>query len=931
MNSSKTNKDEHLLINRQKKKNQELARKGKPQKVYDLIRENYEKDIETASGDKYCICKTCGKEFEQTYVAEVNAYQTHKTCHVCRFKRSQQIEEKEELEKLTTVVVKYAPYPWQQRAHEDIKKHRFLVIAAGARCFFPDSFISGCDKPISEIKKGEYALAGNGEIQKVTYCKKKCFNGNAYRLKAFGLLPTTLTEEHQILVSDKSGNAKYEQVEKTLDKKNYMLIPKIKGKVNVSKWKFEPLENKATNCIETIPLNNDIAWLCGLYCSTGYYFKEKNIKIVLNADKTEVQEKTEKILKDLKFNYDKQICKNNKYYFYFIHENKLAKLFKNKMGDKKTNKTIPFDILYHKNQEILISFLKGFFNGSGEYHKKAYVLNFTTTSKKLAINLQLAIAKLNGFAKLCETKKQKNRTAKDNTSFAETTIYYKGEIVEKEVLQILGYAGLKRGKSRYFITDEYIGAEIISLHKATGEFEVYDISVNDGKVVCNSAVIRQCGKDRMANMEMIFQYAQLIQEQRHIKNPNLVPAILMWIVAPTFPMAQQNWRELKHFFPKEWVVSISEGTMTMQCAYGAIIEVRSAHDPESLVGVGLDFVTITEAARIRELETVWGNLEDRLNSPHRGIGGDRCGGNGHAIINSSPRGKDYFYKMWTWGQRDNSNYDGNFISYKLPTTENPEMAALYSKPVTTKTGEIITYGESLKRRKGRKFLQDNMAEFIGVGGVVFEGFSEKCVFDPFSSSTLQGSKERKEFIDKWKKPKPYHTYRLGYDPATGSGTDDPTLIVLENETKNVVNAFNMYGKIDDVQWNFVAMQARIYNNAEICILKNGFLTVPSQLRKRGCLVTERGENGANKADLVQGLRTAVQNGDVHVCMDGTQEIEDLIAQIEDYTEHANGRYSNQTQPHDDYVSALYATYYDYNTVEENPQYYYSALVGVDKY
>ena len=46
----------------------------------------------------------------------------------------------------------------------------------------------------------------------------------------------------------------------------------------------------------------------------------------------------------------------------------------------------------------------------------------------------------------------------------------------------------------------------------------------------------------------------------------------------------------------------------------AIIEVHSAYDPESLVAVGLDLVTITEAARIADLEDVWSNIEGRLNS-----------------------------------------------------------------------------------------------------------------------------------------------------------------------------------------------------------------------------------------------------------------------------------------------------------------------------
>jgi hypothetical protein len=424
---------------------------------------------------------------------------------------------------------------------------------------------------------------------------------------------------------------------------------------------------------------------------------------------------------------------------------------------------------------------------------------------------------------------------------------------------------------------------------------------------------------------MIFQFARLVQENRHIKNPSLVPSILMWIVAPTFPMAQQNWRELKMFFPKEWVVGISESTMTLQTAYGGIIEVRSAHDPESLVGVGLDFVTITEAARIRELEAVWGNLEDRLNSPDRGIGGK----GGQAVINSSPLGKNYFYKMWTWGQKNHSNFDSNFISYQLPTTENPQMAEKYAKPVVTKTGEVITYGEALRRRKGKKFLQDNMAQFIGAGGTVFEQFKEKCVTDIYAVENLTGSKERKEYVEKWQAPKPYHTYRIGYDPASGSGGDYPIIVIREMDTNNIVRAFDLYGKIDDAQWEFVTYWSKVYNNAEICLLTTGFLLIQGQLEKRGCTVTPLAEGGGKKATLVQNLQTAVQNEEIHVLDDGSNEMQMLIFQMEDYTEK-NGKYSNETEDNDDYVTATYATYYDYNLVPENIPYYTSQMIGIHK-
>jgi hypothetical protein len=126
--------EEHLLINKQKRANKELQKKGEKQKVYNLLREEHEENISVASGEKYCICQQCGKEFEQDYRQDTNSYSNFKTCKSCRSKKARKIEESKELEnQLNTVVIKYSPYPWQKKFHEDMKTHRFAVIAAGAR------------------------------------------------------------------------------------------------------------------------------------------------------------------------------------------------------------------------------------------------------------------------------------------------------------------------------------------------------------------------------------------------------------------------------------------------------------------------------------------------------------------------------------------------------------------------------------------------------------------------------------------------------------------------------------------------------------------------------------------------------------------------------------------------------------------------------
>lgn len=75
------------------------------------------------------------------------------------------------------------------------------------------------------------------------------------------------------------------------------------------------------------------------------------------------------------------------------------------------------------------------------------------------------------------------------------------------------------------------------------------------------------------------------------------------------------------------------------------------------------------------------------------------------------------------------------------------------------------------------------------------------------------------------------------------------------------------------------------------------------------------EQGQNKAKYVQSLGLAVQNSAVQVLLDGSEDAQTLMYQMNDYTEKS-GQYSNQEMDHDDYVSAMYAAYFDYSVIEQ---------------
>lgn len=437
------------------------------------------------------------------------------------------------------------------------------------------------------------------------------------------------------------------------------------------------------------------------------------------------------------------------------------------------------------------------------------------------------------------------------------------------------------------------------------------------------------GKDRFSMMTGIKYFVECLNENRALDAPDMVPPVLWWIVAPTEKMAKQNWRELKQFFPKEWIVACSDSSFQMETIGGGVVEVRSGYSSSDLVGVGLDLIVLTEAARFQDLGLAWANLEARLNSPGRGRKKDRAGnryGQGKAILNSSPLGKNAFYDIWCYGQKDHPNYSSLWWSVQLPWTANPFNDELAKSIVHTKYGDM-TYEESLRRQLGERTFRSNyLADFLADDGSVFKNFEENCVINPLDGEEKVSRSELKKIVEEWRAVKPFANYVCGYDPATGSSGDSPALIVRCVDDNHIVRAFDMYGKNYEQQWDFIEKVAKYYNHAPVHWLRTGHTAIEGQLEKRGLETVSIDEQAQNKGKLVQTLELAVENGDLKVLNDGSSEIVTLIYQMNDYTEK-NGKYANSKQPHDDFVSAMYAAFSNYS-VEEVIIEYSSMMAGV---
>lgn len=424
------------------------------------------------------------------------------------------------------------------------------------------------------------------------------------------------------------------------------------------------------------------------------------------------------------------------------------------------------------------------------------------------------------------------------------------------------------------------------------------------------------GKDYCCVVEF---FAYLMKCANEGRPKTLMPKVMGWIIAPTETIARQNWRDLKRVIPKELIADESRSTGQMTLINGVLIELHSAYDPESLVAVGLDIVLITEAARIKDLETVWDNLEMRLNSPYKGIGGK----GGVGLINSSPLGKNYFYKMFQFGVNSKQNplYDPDWESFHWTTWDNPYMA--------DKGNEVKangkTYKENLKNRMSdARYRQDIMGEFLANKYAVFPTF-EKCLE---AVPKFKTQEERDKYIEEWQSPKSFMTYSIGYDPA--SIGDSPVLWVKEDETGKIMQSVSMDGYGWTAQFDCIAMYSARYNGAVVKFGRTGHETVNSQLAERGISTVPINEQGANKGNLVENLARVVENRQMIILDDGSEMTERIKVEFSDYVRDRKGNtivYHNGSSGdgHDDHVSAAYFVFSDVETI--NPSLPWCGLIG----
>src|SRR5436309_10516019 len=135
-----------------------------------------------------------------------------------------------------------------------------------------------------------------------------------------------------------------------------------------------------------------------------------------------------------------------------------------------------------------------------------------------------------------------------------------------------------------------------------------------------------------------------------------------WVVAPTYDLSDKIFREIvivvaQHLRHRIVTLKDHEKKLVLRNMAGGLSEIRgkSTDNPVSLLGEGLDWLIVDEAARMKP--SIWeGYLTQRLI--------DR---KGWALLISTPKGKGWFYDLFRRGQ----GRDPDYQSWNSPSWENP--------------------------------------------------------------------------------------------------------------------------------------------------------------------------------------------------------------------------------------------------------------------
>ncbi|HUI24240.1 MAG TPA: NADH-quinone oxidoreductase subunit NuoB [Nitrososphaerales archaeon] len=378
-----------------------------------------------------------------------------------------------------------------------------------ACCVPPDTVILGDNKLISEYEPGNLVTSASG-LATVTRTFQRQYSGHMLEVTGRGMLPIRLTPEHPILTASRvvrDGEGEY--IPGTIWKKaeelvsaprprakgefvfpthDCLLIPRIKGHIDLNGIPLGPystsrglsiLKGHGESPPLEFPLTAKTSWLLGIYVAEGWITENHDVFFSLGRNELDLAKRISALAWSL--GYSPQTRERKTSLVVRFSSSILARALREWCGHLAENKKIPDFVLYHKNVSLLQSFLSGYCKGNENVtvDKRGPVFDrASTTSKVLALQIQMAYARLGYFARIRKVPHERTAVIEGRT------------VKTKDAYSLRLLTSKKVADFR--VNSDFIIVPIRKITKLPYSGEVRNLETSDNTYLVSNAVVHNC-------------------------------------------------------------------------------------------------------------------------------------------------------------------------------------------------------------------------------------------------------------------------------------------------------------------------------------------------------------------------------------------------------------------------------------------------------
>lgn len=304
------------------------------------------------------------------------------------------------------------------------------------------------------------------------------------------------------------------------------------------------------------------------------------------------------------------------------------------------------------------------------------------------------------------------------------------------------------------------------------------------------------------------------------------------------------------------MVRSNESDRLIEFPNGGSLGVYSMDNPDAIRGDSFHLAILDEAAMMPE--TVWSEAIEPTLADY----------GGEAILISTPKGRNWFWREWQNGRDGTEDY----ASWTAPSRDNPN-------PNIQRAAELARI-----RRPEQSYRQEWLAEFLEDGGNVFRRVRDAV--DPTIDPT----------------PTAGHEYVIGVDWGK---QHDFTVVTVLDTFANAVVAVDRFNQIDyAVQMGRIQTLIDRYRPISIVVERNSMGEVlVEQAERRGWPVEAFTTNNASKRKAIDDLALAFEQGALTL-PDEPWLIDELEAYDMERLPSGLLRYGAPSGMHDDGVMSL---------------------------